>query len=130
MVPSHPILRQHFDTSDIAFAKIDHEVATLQESIRVLYAFRNTFTPVYRLPPEILARVFSFVQALPERAKHEIGYYRGIFVRWLNVTRVSHHWRNIAIGSPVSGHIFQARIQSTSFGSGYSAQRLPLFSSS
>ncbi|TFK63437.1 hypothetical protein BDN72DRAFT_847600 [Pluteus cervinus] len=97
MAPTHPILRQHFDTSEIAFAKIDHEIAIFQEGIRALRAFRNTFTPVYRLPPEILARVFSFFQGFLNSEK---DYYGKVTFKWLTVTRISQHWRNIAIGSP------------------------------
>ncbi|TFK63445.1 hypothetical protein BDN72DRAFT_963916 [Pluteus cervinus] len=93
----HPILTQHFDSSDVAFAQIEKEIAALQEGIRALLGFRNTFTPTYRLPPEILTRVFSFVRYVPQvdesQAKKKL-------LRWIAVTHVSQHWRNVAIGSP------------------------------
>ncbi|TFK65489.1 hypothetical protein BDN72DRAFT_773311, partial [Pluteus cervinus] len=92
----HPVLTQHFDTSDIAFTKIDKEIAALRETIRALHAFRNTFTAVYRLPPEILTRVFSFVQ----RIRADFYSNTPTPLEWVNVTYVSQHWRNVAVGSP------------------------------
>ncbi|TFK67127.1 hypothetical protein BDN72DRAFT_843438 [Pluteus cervinus] len=97
MMSYHPILTQRFDTSDIAFTKIDKELAALRDTIRALHAFRNTFTPVYRLPPEILTRIFSFVRHVPKPAFYS---NRATPLEWVDVTRVSQHWRNVAIGSP------------------------------
>ncbi|TFK60889.1 hypothetical protein BDN72DRAFT_965470 [Pluteus cervinus] len=94
----HPILTQHFDSSDVAFAQIEKEIATLQEGIRALLAFRNTFTPTYRLPPEILTRVFSFVRHVPKHNEREPNLQK--LVQWITVTHVSQHWRNVAVGSP------------------------------
>ncbi|TFK60891.1 hypothetical protein BDN72DRAFT_850182 [Pluteus cervinus] len=99
MAPIHPILTQHFDISEVAFAKIDKELAALRESIRALHAFRNTFTPIHRLPPEVLTRVFFFVQS----AQTIVPYYgnrAAISLSWVAVTRVSRHWREVAIRSP------------------------------
>ncbi|TFK63448.1 hypothetical protein BDN72DRAFT_847614 [Pluteus cervinus] len=93
----HPILTQHFDTNEVAFAKIDKEISTYQENIRVLNAFRNTFTPIYRLPPEVLTRIFSFTREFP---KPHIYHGTAPFTPWLIVTRVSQHWRNVSFGSP------------------------------
>ncbi|TFK67949.1 hypothetical protein BDN72DRAFT_842442 [Pluteus cervinus] len=105
MASIHPILTQHFDTNDIAFAKIDHELAILKESIRVLHAFRNTFSPVYRLPPEILTRIFSFMEDVPSiPAGHRASTRRRAqpFVPfgWQIAIRVSQRWRNVALESP------------------------------
>ncbi|TFK63440.1 hypothetical protein BDN72DRAFT_847604 [Pluteus cervinus] len=93
---SNPILTQHFDTSETAFAKIDKEIAGLREGIRALYAFRNTFTPVYRLPPEIFTYIFSYVQDVPGQAL----CHRNRSCDWLVVASVSQHWRNTALRSP------------------------------
>ncbi|TFK63449.1 hypothetical protein BDN72DRAFT_847615 [Pluteus cervinus] len=93
----HPILTQHFDSNQVAFAKIDGEIAAFQESIRVLNAFRNTFTTIYRLPPEVLTRIFSFVRHFP---RSDIYHGNAPFSSWLAVTHVSQNWRNVGLGSP------------------------------
>ncbi|TFK63444.1 hypothetical protein BDN72DRAFT_963915, partial [Pluteus cervinus] len=93
----HPLLTQHFDNKEIAFAKIDQEIAALRESTRALLAFRNTYTVTYRLPPEVLTRILSFVRHVPRRE----GYYGNLKpLQWITVTHVSQHWRNVAVGSP------------------------------
>ncbi|TFK65476.1 hypothetical protein BDN72DRAFT_880904 [Pluteus cervinus] len=88
----HPILTQHFDTSATAFTKIDNEIVVLQDTIRSLYTFRNTFCTVNRLSPEILTRIFSFVQCAYSNTERALG--------WLDVTCVSHHWRNVVLECP------------------------------
>ncbi|TFK59293.1 hypothetical protein BDN72DRAFT_865271, partial [Pluteus cervinus] len=105
MATIHPIFTQHFDTNDIALAKIDHEIAILRESIRVLHAFRNTFTPVYSLPPEILTRIFSFMEDVPSIPAERRALVRRrarpfVPFGWQIAIRVSQHWRNVALGSP------------------------------
>ncbi|TFK66696.1 hypothetical protein BDN72DRAFT_131657 [Pluteus cervinus] len=85
MACTHPILTQHFDTSDIVL----EEVTGLRE---------NTFTPIYRLPPEILSRIFSFAQHVPKRQSEE--YRNSTYLKWLVVTGVSQHWRDVALESP------------------------------
>ncbi|TFK67962.1 hypothetical protein BDN72DRAFT_898555 [Pluteus cervinus] len=87
---------QHFDTSDVAFKNIDAEILALKDSIQALLAFRNTFTPVYRLPPEILTRVFCFVQ----KAYKNYSSIGDSPFKWLILTHVSQHWRNVALKSP------------------------------
>ncbi|TFK63450.1 hypothetical protein BDN72DRAFT_847616, partial [Pluteus cervinus] len=91
----HPLLTQQFDTSEVAFAKIDKEITALREGIRALHAFRNTFTPVYRLPPEVLTRIFYFVRQVHKRER-----FHRRNLKWVIVTHVSQHWRNAAIGCP------------------------------
>ncbi|TFK64884.1 hypothetical protein BDN72DRAFT_846212 [Pluteus cervinus] len=93
-LPPHPILQQHFDSSQAAFSQIDKELAALQESIRVLHAFRNTFTPVYRLPAEVLTRIFGLVQHI---CSHEVDTASP---QWVVVTCISQHWRDVAVGCP------------------------------
>ncbi|TFK64878.1 hypothetical protein BDN72DRAFT_825147, partial [Pluteus cervinus] len=99
---SHPVLTQHFDSPDVAFTKIGQEIAILQEGIRALYAFRNTFTPVYRLPPEVLSWIFTLVQQMadneiPKSSLHRMDLGRRL-PSWVIVTHVSQHWRNVGIG--------------------------------
>ncbi|TFK63451.1 hypothetical protein BDN72DRAFT_775890, partial [Pluteus cervinus] len=88
-------MTEQFDTSEAAFAKIDQGIVALRESIRTLHAFRNTFTPVYRLPPEVLARMFYFVQQVPKQER-----FSRKNLKWIVVTHVSQHWRDAAIGCP------------------------------
>jgi hypothetical protein len=59
---------------------------------------RNARTPIYRLPPEILATVFTQVQ-------HEFDYAprarRFIFnYAWTRVTLVCHHFYHVAVATP------------------------------
>ncbi|TFK67938.1 hypothetical protein BDN72DRAFT_960621 [Pluteus cervinus] len=105
MATIHPIFTQHFDTNEIALAKIDHELAILRESIRALHAFRNTFTPIYSLPPEILTRIFSFMEDVPSIPAERRALVRRrarpfVPFGWQIAIRVSQHWRNVALGSP------------------------------
>ncbi|TFK64874.1 hypothetical protein BDN72DRAFT_222629 [Pluteus cervinus] len=115
--PPHPILKQHFDSSAVAFTKIDEEIAILQESIRALHAFRNTFTPVYSLPPEVLSRIFSLVR---HATSWDMSDKSSTSFKWPVLTSVSQHWRNVAIGSPdlwthlsnsYPKHVFQEWLQ-------------------
>ncbi|TFK64880.1 hypothetical protein BDN72DRAFT_774062, partial [Pluteus cervinus] len=97
--PPHPILQQHFDSSQLAFTQIDKEIAVLQESIRILHTFRNTFTPVYRLPPEVLTRIFVLFQHLIGHETYD-SESDSALPQWAIVTRVSQHWRDVAVGCP------------------------------
>ncbi|TFK65487.1 hypothetical protein BDN72DRAFT_773315, partial [Pluteus cervinus] len=93
----HPILAQQFESSEIAFIGIDKEIAAMQETIRELRTFRNTFTPSYRLPPEILSRIFSLIRLFSTLVPRSHGLSS---LQWVAVTSVSKHWRNVAIRSP------------------------------
>ncbi|TFK65475.1 hypothetical protein BDN72DRAFT_900653, partial [Pluteus cervinus] len=97
VTPSNPILTQTFDTSDIAFTEIDKEITVLKQQIRALHTFRNTFTPIYRLPAEVLARIFSFTRYA--RA-HRVYTRKPMTPSWVVVTHVSQHWSNVALTSP------------------------------
>ncbi|TFK63452.1 hypothetical protein BDN72DRAFT_321407 [Pluteus cervinus] len=96
LAPPHPIVTEQFDTSEVAIAKIDVEIAALRESIRGLHAFRNTFIPVYRLPPEVLTRIFYFVRRTPKKEM-----FNRKTLKWIVVTHVSQYWRYAAIECPV-----------------------------
>ncbi|TFK65491.1 hypothetical protein BDN72DRAFT_824541, partial [Pluteus cervinus] len=96
--PPHPILAQRFESSKIAFTEIDNEIAALYERIHALRTYRNSFTPVYRIPPEILTRIFSFAQQWSARSCWDST--RSGLPGWVVVTHVSQYWRSVAIGSP------------------------------
>ncbi|TFK62366.1 hypothetical protein BDN72DRAFT_882683, partial [Pluteus cervinus] len=100
LTSSSHILTQHFDSSEFAFKKIDEEVTALRGRIRALHSFRNTFAPIYRLPPEILTRIFSFISRTPVSPEPKHFYSQSPSHKWLVATRVSQRWRNVALGSP------------------------------
>ncbi|KAJ7167350.1 hypothetical protein C8R43DRAFT_917591 [Mycena crocata] len=58
--------------------------------VRVL---QNELVPIARLPPEILADIFVRCTPATPRELHED-------FSWLNLTRVSANWRNIALATP------------------------------
>ncbi|KAI0920508.1 hypothetical protein AcW1_002230 [Taiwanofungus camphoratus] len=60
------------------------------------HSTRGTPTPIFKLPPEILAEVFlihaaQVIAAFSRRVC--VGFYD-----WINVSHVCSHWRSIAIG--------------------------------
>jgi hypothetical protein len=71
---------------------IDHEIKGLKESIRLAKRRRNMLAPISRLPPETLAMIFSFLSSAFDK--------EGKYLKWLNATRVCHHWRETALSYP------------------------------
>ncbi|KAF8803469.1 hypothetical protein BYT27DRAFT_7195760 [Phlegmacium glaucopus] len=72
---------------------IDREIAWLEESIRSLKSRRNKLSPISRLPSEILCNVFSFIEdrtMVLDRSPET----------WINFSRVSQHWRSLALSTP------------------------------
>ncbi|TFK71011.1 hypothetical protein BDN72DRAFT_856522 [Pluteus cervinus] len=78
---------------------IDAEILVLQERIRSLRSSRNALSLVHCLPPEVMVQVFTWVQILC----HEVGPWGdidpSILPKWIRVTHVFQHWRNIALSS-------------------------------
>jgi F-box-like len=76
---------------------IDNEINSMQESILALIAAlrsrRNALAPVSRLPPEVLAAVFSILSL--STWDKETGY-----LEWTCVVRVCHRWRETALNYP------------------------------
>ncbi|KAI0280964.1 hypothetical protein BC826DRAFT_975018 [Russula brevipes] len=58
---------------------------------RALLTHRNTLAPASVLPPEVLARIFHLV-AFAESSPPEMGS-----LRWISVTHVCRHWRQVAL---------------------------------
>ncbi|TFK71319.1 hypothetical protein BDN72DRAFT_936244 [Pluteus cervinus] len=82
--------------------QIDSEIESLYARIRFLKSRRNQLAPVSQLPPELLLRIFFFTQELALLCPK--SYYE-----WLAVSRVSTHWRDVALGtSALWGGIVQA----------------------
>ncbi|KAJ7836527.1 hypothetical protein B0H13DRAFT_2106817 [Mycena leptocephala] len=68
--------------------KIDQEIDKYRESIRTLQSRRNALSPIGRLPPEILSRIFLF-------CSHPDS------LSWIKeVSHISRHWRAVALGCP------------------------------
>jgi len=83
--------------------RIDQEVTRHIRSLRDLCFQRNTFSPIFRLPPEILAEIF--VQGA--RYHHERCLSRTDVPEWVNVSYVCRQWRNIALHCPTLwGYLF------------------------
>jgi hypothetical protein len=81
------------DTDNVAIgfaseASGEHE--RTEEHLRSLFQRRNSLSPVNRLPIELLALVFSMVQA----------HWREFSNSWMVVTRVCQQWRTVALNSP------------------------------
>ncbi|TFK59956.1 hypothetical protein BDN72DRAFT_850952 [Pluteus cervinus] len=83
---SHTITVNPQETS---IKKIDEQIQTLRDYLQKLCVARNALLPINRLPPEILLDIFAFVA-------------KGWTTRGnlLNLTWVSHNWRDLALGSP------------------------------
>ncbi|KAF8657968.1 hypothetical protein AX16_002129 [Volvariella volvacea WC 439] len=74
---------------DSVRAAIDQEIAQLQAQIFKLRIRRNSLSPINRIPPEILSQIMGECQV-------DVDFHR-----WFGVTQVSHHWRSVALGSPL-----------------------------
>ncbi|KAF8202333.1 hypothetical protein BJ912DRAFT_944526 [Pholiota molesta] len=73
---------------------IDDAIEKHQDSILMLRYQRNGFASTASLPPEILCRIFFFVQI------EEDDFDGRLFHKWIKLTHVCRHWRNVAIDSP------------------------------
>ncbi|KAJ7155425.1 hypothetical protein C8R43DRAFT_430595 [Mycena crocata] len=68
--------------------QIDQEIRKSQDSIRALQSRRNSLSPVGRLPPEMLSRIFLFCSN-PDS------------LSWIKeVSHICRHWRAVALGCP------------------------------
>ncbi|TFK67146.1 hypothetical protein BDN72DRAFT_843456 [Pluteus cervinus] len=76
--------------------EIDAELATLQARVRFLHSKRNSLSPSYQLPPEILIRIFSHFQSGiisgPYLEEHK-------YAAWIVILQVSQYWRELVLGS-------------------------------
>ena len=75
-----------------AIRVIDEEILKLNESTRRLRSERNDIVPISQLPPELLARIFQFVADDESREPKPLER--------INFSHVSHHWRDVALGTP------------------------------
>ncbi|KAF5339395.1 hypothetical protein D9611_009902 [Ephemerocybe angulata] len=79
-----------------SLANLDHEIARLEQDLLALKRRRNAASPVYRLPPELLSKIFflalrymdvDYSKMRPECTK-------------MSICAVSHQWREIAFAAP------------------------------
>ncbi|KAI0289297.1 hypothetical protein BC826DRAFT_1107155 [Russula brevipes] len=79
-------------TRAVALSTADRGIDAAMLLTRALLTHRNTLAPISILPPEVLARIFHLVAlAMSSRPKTEI------FLRWISVTHVCRHWRQVAL---------------------------------
>ena len=74
-------------------SEIDREIIKFELAIRQLKCRRNNLAPISRLPPEVLGKVFSFI----ENEEWESVSSRP---SWIGFSQVSHSWRTVAINTP------------------------------
>ncbi|TFK70992.1 hypothetical protein BDN72DRAFT_765657, partial [Pluteus cervinus] len=89
------------DVLEHAYKKIDAEILALQERIRSLRSSRNGLSLIHRLPPEVMSQIFMWLQSFYRGKLTEIPTHSNVksLQKWLYVTHVSRHWRNIARSS-------------------------------
>ncbi|KAF8555348.1 hypothetical protein OG21DRAFT_1496310 [Imleria badia] len=81
----------------LAIARIDEEIAKHRSSIYDLSSQRNAFTPICRLPPELLSTIFIRCAS----AHHDdLAETNTDVPSWVNVSYVCCHWRAVALDFP------------------------------
>ncbi|KAI0280969.1 hypothetical protein BC826DRAFT_437214 [Russula brevipes] len=78
-------------TRAVVLSTVDREVDAAMLLTRALLTHRNTLAPASVLPPEVLAQIFHLV-AFAESSPPEMGS-----LRWISVTHVCRHWRQVAL---------------------------------
>ena len=80
------------DMKTMALARIEEEIIWHKLALSDLYIRRNTFSPIFCLPTEILATIFILCAR---------DCYLVISLHnWWNVSHVCHHWREVALNCP------------------------------
>lgn len=67
--------------------KLDEDIEKLLQVVRDRKSQRNLLAPIFRLPPEILCKVFSMVR---KEDRSAFG--------WIKVSYICQHWRDVALG--------------------------------
>ncbi|TFK60833.1 hypothetical protein BDN72DRAFT_828670 [Pluteus cervinus] len=81
----------------LARDKIDAEIIALKERIRALRTERNRLAPISRCPPEVLAEIFVWFQQTYLGKLYTSRDFPSNYRKWVVVTHVSQHWRQIAL---------------------------------
>ncbi|KAI0280338.1 hypothetical protein BC826DRAFT_1180853 [Russula brevipes] len=81
----------HESARAVALSTVDREIDSAILLTRTLLTRRNTLAPVSVLPLEVLSRIFHIV------AFAEWPWFRMENFRWIGVTQVCRHWRQVAL---------------------------------
>jgi len=93
----------------LTFEVIDRKIEDHRAAIIQLQRSRNSLVPIAMLPPEILGRIFIFyvlcngttpVKDTDFYYPAGVGPQVDVSRSWINVTYVSHHWRETALNNP------------------------------
>ncbi|KAI0061035.1 hypothetical protein BV25DRAFT_1790287, partial [Artomyces pyxidatus] len=79
---------------------VDAELTAANLALHSLAAYRNTLIPVARVPPELLARIFTLLanEPIPEIPGPWLSTVSGK-LGWINVSHVCSRWRAVALSS-------------------------------
>ncbi|KAF7375015.1 Glycosyltransferase family 49 protein [Mycena sanguinolenta] len=93
------------ESTDFNVTELEMMDRALQNASAKLRGFRNSMQPINRLPPELLACIFSETQLrlpsflpLPSTGFHD--YENCDWREWLNLLEVCRHWRGVVASSP------------------------------
>ncbi|KAI0315934.1 hypothetical protein OF83DRAFT_1265503 [Amylostereum chailletii] len=85
-----PSIPSEIFTSTRARLEEDHKFLT--QALLAVRSRLNALTPIHRLPPEILAKIFSHIGSFHRPSPPRLG--------WIAVTHVCRHWRHAALAHP------------------------------
>ncbi|TFK63489.1 hypothetical protein BDN72DRAFT_847572 [Pluteus cervinus] len=81
-----------------AIEKLDNDIRSLAERLRLLKLQRNSLSVTYTLPTEVLSKIFTITQiACRESFAYLLSHPFAETRTWLSMTHVSQHWRNVAL---------------------------------
>ncbi|KAF8266029.1 hypothetical protein EI94DRAFT_1734100 [Lactarius quietus] len=83
----------NLSTRAAALSEIEKEIDATKALLTSLLMRRNNLTPVFLLPPELLARIFHF-HTLAEPPWHGVTSNK---LGWIIDTHVCRHWRQVAL---------------------------------
>jgi hypothetical protein len=93
-------------------AEIDAKIRDLETEILVLKQRRNAVTPIYRLPSELLAAVFSILQHQTERNDPK-SFFPNMNMEWRQVMLVCGRFRQVAIDTPTLWNVLDFSLRRT-----------------
>ncbi|KAI0284063.1 hypothetical protein BC826DRAFT_170889 [Russula brevipes] len=94
-------------TRAVALSTVDREIDAAMLLTRALLTHRNTLAPISVLPPEVLARIFHLVAGSPWQKQESL--------RWISVTHVCRHWRQVALDDSSLWAKISGRMASTTW---------------
>lgn len=100
----YSVICQISHASKLTREELKQQKAHYYECIRVVNTHLNALLPISRLPPEILSNIFlRHVQAARNRAGMNSATVQPMKLpcrRWIRVTHVCTHWRDVALQCP------------------------------